>query len=227
MLMTHYDALARVFAHPGPGFHEEVRAAIALLEPDYPGAVAALRQFVELVPIDDVLAMQELHLRTFDVQPITCLDIGYTLFGEDYKRGALLANLSREHLEVGNDCGIELADHLSNVLRLLPLWQDRAVRDEFVRVLLGPAVREMVREFEPERLEKKENLYKRHHKTVIETAGGEQRLAYRHALVALEAILTQDFGLEVGLPANRESKFVGAVGAEMGIESCGSNAAES
>lgn len=227
MTLEHYNALARVVAHPGPGFPGEIREAIAVLEPDYPEAAAALRQFVEIVPLDDLLAMQELHLRTFDVQPITCLDVGYTLFGEDYKRGALLANLSREHVEAGNECGFELADHLPNVLRLLPLWQDHAVRDEFVRVLLGPAVREMVREFEPERLEKKERLYKRHHKTVIETASGEQRLAYRQALVAIEAVLRRDFGLEVGLPVERESKFVGSVGQEMGIESCGSSAAES
>ena len=62
----------------------------------------------------------ELYLRTFDVQAITTLDIGYVLFGEDYKRGALLAGLSAEHKKVSNDCGIELADHLPNVLRLLP-----------------------------------------------------------------------------------------------------------
>ncbi|MCK6554281.1 hypothetical protein L6Q96_06795 [Candidatus Binatia bacterium] len=224
--MARYDALARLFTHPGPGLHEDLRAAIELHERDYPEAVTALRRFADVAPLNDLLAMQELHLRTFDVQPIACLDVGYTLFGEDYKRGALLANLSREHIEVGNDCGLELADHLPNVLRLLAKWQNHAVREEFVRVMLGPAVQEMVREFEPDRIEKKENLYKRHHKTVIESAAGDRRFAYRHLLAALESILAKDFGPFAGLPTQRESKFAGSVGTEMGIESCGSGAAD-
>ena len=221
MSLAHYDALAPVFAHPGPSFEAHVTSAVALTAERYPAAGRALQELRRLLPMGDQLALQELYIRTFDVQAITSLDIGYTLFGEDYKRGALLANLCREHQGAGNDCGTELADHLTNVLRLLPRLADEALREELVRVLVAPAVREMIREFEPARMAKKEDLYKKHHKTIIEAADGEARTAYRHALEALYHVLQQDFALKVSLPIDQESKFVDSVGREMGIESCG------
>lgn len=222
---TSYDALSAVFTHPGPSYLSDLARAIEAVEHDHPKAAEQLRELERLLPKGNPLMLEELFTRTFDVQPITSLDVGYTLFGEDYKRGALLANLSREHTVAKNDCGAELADNLTNVLRLLPRWADAAVRDEFVHVLLGRAVHEMIREFEPARLAKKEEIYKKHHKTIIETFDGELRLAYRHALGALFTVLKADFGLKMGLPVDQESTFVASVGAEMGIESdspCGS-----
>ncbi|MBK7586361.1 MAG: hypothetical protein IPI67_40010 [Myxococcales bacterium] len=219
MSFARYELLALLFTHPGSGFDEAVSLAIAAHVDRYPHAALALEKFRRLLPTRDLLALQELHTRTFDIQPITSLDIGYTLFGEDYKRGALLAGLSGEHKRAENDCGSELGDHLPNLLRLLPKLTDTSVRDELVRVILAPAVREMIREFGPERMAKKEELYKKHHKTLIEAASGEMRTAYCHALEALYEVLREDFELKVSLPLDQESKFVGSVGAELGIES--------
>jgi len=221
MALGHYELLSRLFAHPGPTFAEDVSRAIAAHTDRYPLAALALQKFRQLLPDHDLLALQELHTRTFDVQPITSLDIGYTLFGEDYKRGALLAGLSGEHRRAAIDCGAELGDHLTNVLRLLPRLTDATTRDELVHVLLAPAVREMIREFEPTRMAKKEELYKKHHKTVIEVAPGETRTAYCHALGALYEVLREDFKLKISLPLDQESKFLGSVGAELGIEDGG------
>lgn len=216
---TTYDALAAVFAHPGPSYLTDLTRAIDAVEHEHPKAAEQLRELERHLPKGDPLKLEELFTRTFDVQPITSLDVGYTLFGEDYKRGALLANLSREHTMAKNDCGAELADNLTNVLRLLPRMVDPAIRDEFVHVLLGRAVQEMIREFEPARLAKKEEIYKKHHKTVIEAMDGEARVVYRHALGAVFTVLKADFGLKIGLPVDQESTFVAAVGAEMSIES--------
>ncbi len=226
MSMTHYPSLAAIFTHPGADYEADVERAAAACRLEYPAAARTLEEFANLLPWGDALAVEELFTRTFDVQPITTLDIGYTLFGEDYKRGAMLANLSNEHSRVGNDCCGELGDHLSNMLRLLPKMEDEALRDELVHVLLAPALREMIREFEPERLEKKEELYKKHHKTIIEAAPGEMRTAYRHALEALYDVLQKDFQLSITLPVNQDSKFVVSVAAEMGIESSGPCAAK-
>ncbi|MCC6747956.1 MAG: hypothetical protein IT371_09880 [Deltaproteobacteria bacterium] len=220
MSTTHYDLLSRLVAYPGPELRAEVAHAVVALSESYPRAAQKLEHFLQLLPADDLLALRELHTRTFDVQPITSLDIGYTLFGEDYKRGALLANLSSEHTRVGNDCGTELADHLTNVLRLLPKLIDASLREELVRVLLGPALEEMIREFDPTRLAKKEALYKKHHKTLIEAAAGETRVAYRHLLEAIFEVLRQDFSLKTTLPREQESSFAKAVSTELGIEDC-------
>ncbi len=226
MSLADYDALARVFQHPSEPLEPVVAAAIGALAESYPKASEALERFLELLPKGELLDQQELHTRTFDVQAITSLDIGYTLFGEDYKRGALLANLSSEHQRAGTDCGTELGDHLPNVLRLLPRLRDEALRAEFVEVLLAPAVREMIREFDAPRLAKKEELYKKHHKTLIVAADGERRTAYRLPLEALYEALVKDFALKTKLPLEQSSKFAGSIGTEMGIESCGGCAAK-
>lgn len=218
MPMAHYTDLALLFEHPDSGYGAVVARAISLHASSHARVTSQLEQFQRLLPLCDLVALRELHTRTFDVQPITSLDIGYTLFGEDYKRGALLANLSGEHARAGNDCGLELADHLSNVLRLLPKLEDVALREELVRVLLGPALQEMIREFDGPRLSKKEVLYKKHHKTIIAVADGELRTAYRLPLEALYEALREDFGLMPSLPISGESKFFGSVGTEMGIE---------
>ncbi len=222
MPMAHYEVLADLFGYPGPTFEVVVMRAVVVCSESYPRAARGLEEFLRLLPRGDLVAHRELHTRTFDVQAITSLDIGYTLFGEDYKRGALLANLSAEHRRAGNDCGAELGDHLTNVLRLLPKLADPALREELVRVLLAPALEEMIREFEPARLAKKEELYRKHHKTIIEAPAGEARTAYRHALEAVLEVLREDFALPVSLPVAEESRFAYAVGTELGIESCGS-----
>src|SRR3989304_2679448 len=108
MPTAHYDVLAGLFAYPSPEFAADVTRATVLHSGSYPGAAQRLEDFQRLLPKGDLVALRELHTRTFDVQAITSLDIGYTLFGEDYKRGALLANLSREHAQAQNDCGAEL-----------------------------------------------------------------------------------------------------------------------
>ena len=220
MELSHYDLLAELFAHPGPSYRDHVVRAGELLDSSYPEAGRLLDKFLEGLPDGDLLTLQELHTRTFDVQPITTLDLGYTLFGEDYKRGALLAGLSREHTTAKNDCSTELADHLTNVLRLLPRMADHAVREELVTVIVAPAVREMIREFEPERVAKKEKLYKKHHKTIIEAPTGETRTVYCYALQALFEVLKADFALRVSLPIDQKSTFEKSVGVEMGIEGC-------
>ena len=83
-----------------------------------------VEHFLDAIP-ERTLDLQELHTRTFDVQALTTLGTGYVLFGDDYKRGALLSNLNREHNDAQNDCRGELADHLPNVLRLIPKLKDQ------------------------------------------------------------------------------------------------------
>lgn len=215
-----YDRLARIFEPPGPGFPAEVRDVAAALGPDHPAAADAVERFATVLP-EDPHALAELFVRTFDVQAITTLDLGYVLFGEDYKRGALLAGLSAEHKRAGNDCGAELADHLPNVLRLLPKLADGEVRDELVRVILGPAVREMLCEFDPARIARKEEIYRKHHKTIIEHAESERRVAYRHALTALYEALRADFHLSADDPGVPACSVERAIAVEMDIESPG------
>jgi len=81
------------------------------------------------------------------VNALCYLDIGYILFGEDYKRGEFLVKLSQEHKTAGNDCGSELADHLPNILRLFEKAEDKKFVEELAYCLVIPALREMLSGF--------------------------------------------------------------------------------
>jgi len=192
---AHYRHLAELLDFPGPGLAARGKALADRLASRYTDARIAIESFLAAVP-EGTVEQQELHTRTFEVQALTTLDAGYVLFGDDYKRGEMLSNLNREHAKAGNDCGSELADHLPNLLRLLPKLENAGLREELVREVLVPALMLMIREFDPERIERKNDAYRKHFKALIDPAGGADPTAYRHALRAVLGVLQKDF--EVG-----------------------------
>ena len=199
MDLSHYDLLAELFWYPDLAYSDRVKPSHDFLTANYPDAAKEMDAFVALFPFDELSEMEELFTRSFDVQSTTTLDVGYVLFGEDYKRGELLANLNREHNESGLDCRGELADHLPNLLRLLAVIGKEPEKEELVEELveqiLSPALRQMIAEFDPERLEEKNESYLQHYKTLIETPG-EYFTAYSHCLKAVNLVLLKDFSLE-------------------------------
>ena len=214
MNTTHYSNLAQLFDFPGPEFAAQGRALSRLLRESYPDAALELEQFLLAIP-QRTVDLQELHTRTFDVQALTTLDVGYVLFGDDYKRGELLSNLSREHARAHNDCGRELADHLPNVLRLIPKLEDRTLADDLVREILVPALMLMIREFDPERMEKKNANYRIHYKTLIDPARGDDMTVYRRALKVLIDVLAKDFDVDDPMMAMSRSQLKAKPVAEM------------
>ena len=218
--LIHYHTLAALFEYPDSEYPQKVRTVKRAVEDRYPVAAENVERFLGLLPTTDTVAMQELFIRSFDVQAMTTLDIGYVLFGDDYKRGALLANLNREHLAVKNDCGRELADHMPNILRLLPKLEDEELIEELADSILAPALREMIGEFTAERVAKKNESYKKHYKTIIDTAfvRDEAVTLYQFPLKALYEVLKQDFSLVEKPQSAHSSDFLGSVRRENEIE---------
>ena len=218
--LAHYHTLANLFEYPDAEFPQKVRAVKQFLDDRYPAAAADVERFLGFLPESDVIAMQELFVRSFDVQAMTTLDIGYVLFGDDYKRGELLANLSREHLATKNDCGHELADHLPNLLRLLPQLEDEELIEELVDSILAPALREMKGEFSAKRIEKKNQSYMKHYKTIIDmpSVRNEAVTLYQFPLQALYEVLRQDFSLVETAPSAHTNDFLGSLRTENEIE---------
>lgn len=202
MNYAHYCQLAELFDFPGPSYAIQGRRLLDLLRESYPSAAMEAQRFLEGIP-EKTVDLQELYTRSFDVQSITTLDVGYVLFGDDYKRAELLSNLTREHSQIENDCRGELADHLPNILRLMPKLKDQELLNELVRELLVPALMLMIREFDAERIEKKNTNYKKHYKTLIDPAPGSDPTIYCRALKALFEVLTQDFQV-----ADRKAKLL-------------------
>ncbi len=192
MHYKHYDDLAALLEFPGPQFAARAQALRTRLDGNYFEAATELGQFLDAIPAS-VLDLQELHTRTFDVQSLTTLDVGYVLFGDDYKRGALLSKLNQEHQRAQNDCRGELADYLPNLLRLVPRLEDEELLGELVEQILVPALMLMIREFDPERIESKNANYRKHYKTLIDPARGGDATIYCRALKTVLRVLEADF----------------------------------
>ena len=213
-----YVRLAGLFDYPDASFLEKVMELEAWLKGFCPAAAAELGLFAGGLSQKDPACLQELFTRSFDIQAVTTLDVGYVLFGDDYKRGSLLAHLNREHKDAGNDCGLELADHLPNLLRLIAKSEKTEFVQELVEEILAPAIRSMIGEFDPEKLGKKNQLYQKHYKTLLETAE-VNAFVYLHALKALLCVLKQDFQIrEESICAPPDHGFFKAVDLEMSVE---------
>jgi len=215
-----YQLLAPLFEYPDADYPDRVRDINDYLRGHYSDAAANLGRFLDLLPADDVQAMQELFTRSFDVQAATTLDIGYVLFGDDYKRGILLANLNREHRNASIDTGTELADYIPNLLRLMAVMEDEEVLHDLAYAILGPALLEMIGEFSVERVRKRNKSYKKHYKTLIETpaVASDAVTLYQYALKSLYAVLKQDFALIETMPLQRSNEFLASVSRENRIE---------
>lgn len=208
--------LASLADFPQKGFVEQVNEVQLFLNGHYPELGIVLEPFSEFVSTASLDELQELYTRTFDVQAITTMDLGYLIFGDDYKRAELLVNLNREHTAAGNDCGHELADHLPNVVRLITKMQDEEIKNELVAKVLVPGLKKMIAEFDPHHLGKKNEVYIRHHKTLIEMPGDCGTL-YQRPLIVLLEILVKEFEMNPE-PEEKTSDFLTSIATEMKLE---------
>jgi nitrate reductase molybdenum cofactor assembly chaperone len=215
--LQHYLFLADLFRYPDTEFVGRVKNVQQLLDGRYPEAAETLRDFTEYTERATLLELEELYVRSFDVQAVTTLDIGYVLFGDDYKRGAVLVNLNREHREVDNPCFNELADHLPNVLCLLPKLLDTELCDQLVDQIVAPAVRKIISEFDPNRISKKKKVYLRHHKTWIERSE-DYGSFYQKPLIALYTVMAEDFQVTEVAPSRPSADFLKNIGTEIELE---------
>ena len=220
---TRYEHLARLFDYPKSDYPLWVQSVYDLLAGTYVVAAARIAELACILPtegepfsqeaLDEV---QEIFTRSFDVQAITTLAVGYLRFGDDYKRGELLVHLRREQKAVGVECGSELPDHLPNVLRLLARWEDRELRREFVESILFPAVEHMISEFDVRRTAARNELYRKHYRTLIVTSP-ERGMMFRYPLEALRDVLRADFDPE-RRPPDGSNDFLRGVRQELEIE---------
>ena len=169
-LLEKYSILAGLFDYPDPQTEKCLASTLNLLSGSYPEGLEAFAIFRQEFIAMDQHQREEYFINTFDVEAVTSMDLGFILFGEDYKRGNFLAMMQQEQVQAGNHLGSELADHLPNVLRLMPLMTDKEVAAELAFSIIIPAVREILKKF---------------------GAGGN---IFQKAFQTLLAILQSDFG---------------------------------
>jgi len=160
-----YDALATLLTYP---------------EADYPCRIAAviehapaacrpqLAEFQTAARALGITELQELFTRTFDLNPVCSLELGWHLFGENYERGVLLVRMREELRRHQLSESGELPDHLTEVLRLVGKMDHERAAD-FVAACVLPALEKMLPAFDG-----KENLFE-------------------HLLLAAKSLLRSDF----------------------------------
>lgn len=79
-----------------------------------------LGRFVSAVSRLSLGAWEELHTRTLDLSPLFVPYVGHVAWGENYRRGAFMAELKAAQDDAGVDRHGELPDHLDPVLRMVP-----------------------------------------------------------------------------------------------------------
>lgn len=153
--LNHYKQIADLFRYPDEKLNVRAKQLLGSVNHQFPEYSQKISSFVEAVEKLNTKQQQEYFLKTFDVQAVCYLDMGYIMFGEDYKRAQLLVNLQKEHKVAGIDCDSELADHLPNVLCLLAQTDNRDFAMELGFIITLPTVRFMLTKFQ-----KIENYYK-------------------------------------------------------------------
>ena len=142
----HYTIIANLFRYPTEKLLDDALETISVLSGKYPEQAEVVKSFIENFSPLTLHQKQEYYIKTFDIQAVCFLDIGYVLFGEDYKRGDFLVQMKQEQREAQNDCGVELSDHLPNVLTLLSKTREKFA-EELIATICIPALDEMINKF--------------------------------------------------------------------------------
>ena len=160
-----YDALALVLTYPTPAYKNALAHCAEILKTsvfhvpmdgwqdfsiagetvlDPNTAYASFHAALEPLATNE---LEELFTRTFDINPVCCLEAGWHLYGENYERGAFLVQM-REHLRRFHLTeSSELPDHLTHVLRVLGRFDVEEGR-LFARTYVLPALEKMRAGFE-------------------------------------------------------------------------------
>jgi nitrate reductase assembly molybdenum cofactor insertion protein NarJ len=215
--INHYEKLAQLFQYPRTDYKDKVKESETVLNELYPEILTYFKQFSDFVSNCSHDEITEIFTRTFDVQAITTLDVGYVLFGDDYKRGELLVNLNREHREAANECTDELADNLSNLLSLLPKMQNHDIRDELVEIIIMPGLIKIINEFDSKNINLKNKVYKKQYKTIIEQSEDYGRI-FLIPLMVVYKIIENDFGYIKPTEENNKNNFTDAITSEIEID---------
>jgi nitrate reductase delta subunit len=114
-----YEQLAKLFEYPGEDYRACAEACLEMMRSERAEAAASLEEFCKGIQDLSTDGLQELFTRTFDLNPMCALEVGWQLYGENYQRGEFLVKMrgqlrGHELRESG-----ELPDHLTHALALL------------------------------------------------------------------------------------------------------------
>lgn len=188
----HYIIFADLLRYPDKDYPSKAKGCLAMLQKKYPEVANELKPFVDYICTHTADEYEELFTKTFDVQPICYLDLGYVIFGEDYKRGAFLLHMQEEQLKANNDCGTDLSDNICNMLTLYTKTDNQDLLDELSVKILIPGLEKMISEFKQARVDLKVKILKKLHKAIIQEELNHGNV-YKNVFSALLQVMKKDF----------------------------------
>jgi nitrate reductase delta subunit len=138
-----YVLLAGLLDYPDGEFTARVERLARLLEDGRDGVADLVRPFFAWMRDMTVERAQELYTRTFDINPVCTLEVGWHIYGEDYARGEFLVKMRQRLRQCGLPESKELPDHLTHVLVLLGRL-DGGEADELAARYVLPALEKML-----------------------------------------------------------------------------------
>ena len=146
-LQTHQDIccqFATLLSYPEAGVQTTAVTCRELLQENRPEVVPQLQSFVDLLATSDQAQVEELFTATFDLQPVCHPYVGYQLCGENQKRSMFLMKMHQIYREHDFNPGIELPDHLGEILRFIGTTSDQSCRQELISDGLLPALEKII-----------------------------------------------------------------------------------
>ena len=112
------ERLGRLVRYPDDHRPDDLEACAREIAGLDPAASAAFRAFADQVGALSAAERQEAYTRTFDLNPVCALEVGWHLYGEQYERGAFMVRMRAMLRRAGVEENGELPDHLSHLLPL-------------------------------------------------------------------------------------------------------------
>ena len=138
-----YAMLAEFLEYPIEGYGSRPEECFHDLKDSEAEVASTFASFRDAVQETTTEGLQELYTRTFDINPVCTLEVGWHVYGEDYARGALLVKMRQQLRDNNLPESRELPDHLTHVLALLARLQGEEADGLASRYVL-PALGKMI-----------------------------------------------------------------------------------
>ncbi|MBI2996594.1 MAG: molecular chaperone TorD family protein [Candidatus Melainabacteria bacterium] len=126
---NNFYSLAELLEYPQDGFCNLLNSCETMLN-NFDNEVKEIKnlfnKFSSFVKENSKEKLQELYVKTFELNPACTPYIGVHIFGEDgYKRGTLMTRLKQAYKENNLNNNSELPDHISQILKLASSLNDK------------------------------------------------------------------------------------------------------
>ncbi|MEE8577846.1 MAG: molecular chaperone TorD family protein [candidate division Zixibacteria bacterium] len=138
-----YDGLGGLLKYPEVGTTAVLENCLTALEESGSPALEPVSKFAEHARSSSLEELEELFTRTFDINPVCALEVGWHLFGERYERGTFIVKMRQTMRRLEIPESTELPDHLTHALEALGRMETEEA-NEFAHLFILPALKKML-----------------------------------------------------------------------------------